>query len=371
VTGYAAAAIRASLDTLFAGLRAPVLWGLIEEELGHRQALDTFVPRRHLAGRCRAYGPRLTVVSCAGNVPVASLPSLVHCLLVKSACLVRVSHAEPLLPSLYLRSLAEEAPWLAGSVAAVTWESADDPGVEAWIGYGSDETLAAIRRSLPEHVRFLPHGHRIGFGVIARERLSREALHQTAAAAAADVAIFDQQGCVSPRIFFVEKGDPQSAREFARALAYQLEALRVPLPRRKLDAGEAAALHQQRAAVEMRQLSGEPVALFHSAPGTDWTVILDPRADLSTAGSHRTAVIRPLQHLTDLRPLLAPFRPYLQTAAVAAPVDRWPALAALLADSGVTRLCPLGRTQHPAPGWHHDGRPSLAALVRWVDWEDG
>src|SRR5205085_1521714 len=54
VTGYVAATLRAALDTLFESLRAPVLWALIEEELGQRDVLDTFVPRRTLPGRCRA-----------------------------------------------------------------------------------------------------------------------------------------------------------------------------------------------------------------------------------------------------------------------------------------------------------------------------
>jgi Acyl-CoA reductase (LuxC) len=427
LTGYAAGTIRASLDTLFAGLRAPVLWGLIEEELGHRQVLDTFVTRRHLSGRCRAYGPRLTVISCAGNVPVASLPSLVHGLLVKSACLVRVSRSEPLLPSLFLQSLAQEAPWLAGCLAAVTWtgagaaprgaelplgagisthsvpmprsEAPQQPveqklgatgdesspattwqpgtgatdfltGVDAWIGYGSDETLTAIRRSLPDCVRFLPHGHRIGFAVVTREKLASAALEGTASLAAADVAAFDQQGCVSPRLFLVEQGGAHSPRDFAGALAGQLEALRDALPRCPLDAGEAASLHQRRAAIEMRQFAGQPVALFRSAPGTDWTVIVDPQADLSAAGTHRTAVIRPFEQLSDVSLILGPFRRFLQTAAIAAGRERWPEIAGFLGEYGVTRICPLGRTQRTAAGWHHDGRLSLGDLVRWADWDE-
>jgi hypothetical protein len=98
-------------------------------------------------------------------------------------------------------------------------------------------------------------------------------------------------------------------------------------------------------------------------------VLLDPAADLASAGANRTAVLRPIPSLRHLLPLLAPYRPYLQTAAVAADAARWPEIAALLGAAGVTRLCPLGRTQHPSPGWHHDGRPRLADLVRWVDWE--
>ena len=52
------------------------------------------------------------------------------------------------------------------------------------------EKLAAIRQSLPDHVRFLAHGHRIGFGVVAREELTSDDLERTAALAAADIEVF-------------------------------------------------------------------------------------------------------------------------------------------------------------------------------------
>jgi hypothetical protein len=400
VTGYASETIRAALDDLFAGLRADALWGLIEEELGDREALDRFVTRRRFSGRYRVFGPRLTVVSCAGNIPVASLPSIVHCLLVKSGCLIRVSRAEPLLPALFARSLSEEAPWLAGCLAAVWWAASEpvegsrfkvqslgdvpasdlepaDEGVQeavigaadAWIAYGAEATVAEIRRRLPERVLFQAHGHRIGFAVVARERLEGAGLERVAAEAAHDIVMFDQQGCVSPRVFFVEEGGRGAPLGFARAVAERLEALREALPRRRPAPEEAGAVHQQRTRVEMRRLTGEPVELFRSASGTEWTVIYDPSADLSTPGSDRTAIIRPVPDLGVVPVLLAPYRTYLQTAAISASDSRWPQIVEALAKAGATRLCPLGRTQSPSPGWHHDGRPCLADLVRWVDWE--
>jgi hypothetical protein len=242
--------------------------------------------------------------------------------------------------------------------------------IDAWIAFGADETLASLRRRLPERIRFLAHGHRIGFAVIARERLSSHCLRRTAAEAAEDVTTFDQQGCVSPRLFLVEEDGEHSPLDLAQALAEALEARRETRPRRPLAAAEAAAIHQQRAGWEMRALAGEPVALFRGEYATEWTVALDPSADLA-AGSDRTAVLRPLRSLHEVPRLLAPYRPYLQTAAVAADETRWPEIAALLAAAGVSRLCPLGQAQFPAPGWHHDGRPRLADLVHWVDWEGG
>jgi hypothetical protein len=46
-------------------------------------------------------------------------------------------------------------------------------------------------------------------------------------------------------------------------------------------------------------------------------------------------------------------------------------LAQRFAAWGVTRVCPVGRMQEPPLTWRHDGRPSLADLVTWTDWEPG
>ena len=45
------------------------------------------------------------------------------------------------------------------------------------------------------------------------------------------------------------------------------------------------------------------------------------------------------------------------------------ALATELARWGVTRVCPLGEMQESPLTWRHDGRPALADLIMWTDWE--
>ena len=57
------------------------------------------------------------------------------------------------------------------------------------------------------------------------------------------------------------------------------------------------------------------------------------------------------------------------SAYAAAPGGRLEHLATELARWGVTRICPIGQMQNPPLTWRHDGRPSLADLVSWTDWE--
>jgi len=59
----------------------------------------------------------------------------------------------------------------------------------------------------------------------------------------------------------------------------------------------------------------------------------------------------------------------VSTVGLAAPEDRAQQLATELARWGVARVCPLGKMQNPPLTWRHDGRPPLADLITWTDWE--
>lgn len=66
---------------------------------------------------------------------------------------------------------------------------------------------------------------------------------------------------------------------------------------------------------------------------------------------------------------LADWRPWLQNAALAVPADDRRPLAEALAELGCTRICPPGAMPFPSMRWHHDGLPTLSAMVRYCDVE--
>ena len=59
----------------------------------------------------------------------------------------------------------------------------------------------------------------------------------------------------------------------------------------------------------------------------------------------------------------------VSTMALAAMPIEAEAIIEVLGQWGVSRVCSLGTMQTPPLGWRHDGRPALADLVRWIDWE--
>jgi hypothetical protein len=114
------------------------------------------------------------------------------------------------------------------------------PGDHFW-SYGAHTTLAEQRRSLPRGVWFHPHGAGFGAVVVAAAAWAPE----TARAIALDTALFDQQGCLSPRLVCVVGSDAQ-ARSISGQLAEQLRALDAELPPGPKNEDERAVARRQR-----------------------------------------------------------------------------------------------------------------------------
>jgi len=367
-TGYPRPMIARSLDHFFQAHSGAALASLLRDRFGEPSALDGFRPS--VAGRSRAFGPAMTLLFASGNVPVAPLATIYHSLLVKSPCVARAPSGSPSMLTALARSIWETEPALGACVAVLGWDRGNREMIallasqaDAVVTFGSDATLESIRADVPPHVRFVGHGHRLGFGVIGREGLEDAVIDQTAAEAAVDVAAFDQQGCMSPHWFYVEEGGEATPEAFAARLAATLERLQEDWPRRALSPPEASAIHQARATWEVR-----PDARVWRSAGTEWTVIYTTDDGPDTGPLNRFVFVKPVPDATRNLPLPAVIGRHLQTVTCALAPERLAELAARLGQLGVTRLCPLGRAQEPLAG-HHDGRDPLADLVRWVDVE--
>ncbi len=362
-TGYAQPAVAEALSHLFRSHLTLL-----------RQAArrDPAVSRTSRAARrVTSCGPALTLLFASGNVPVAALPSVVHAFLARSPCLARVSAAEQVVLPLFGLSLWEIAPILGGCFAVLGWpsEDAETTGAlleqaEAVIAYGSDVTLAELRARTPIRAPFVGCGHRIGFGAIGREALTWDRLPATAAAAARDVALFDQQGCMSPQWFYVERGGEATTEEFSAAMAEALERLERKWPRRPPSTEEASAVHQRRAAYQVRA-----DAMVWASPNTEWTVVHTPDPAPEPGGLNRFVLVKPLENVVRDLPDLTSLAGHLQSVACALPRHRQARLVELLAPLGATRFCPIGQAQYPMPTWLHDGVNAVDALLRWVEVE--
>ncbi|HEY3368459.1 MAG TPA: acyl-CoA reductase [Symbiobacteriaceae bacterium] len=357
-TGLAPAMLRRGLDDMLSRVRG--IGALLDADLGDRAALDTFVDRAP-GMRSRAYGPGLLVAVFSGNVPGIPAFDMALALALKSACLARPASEEPVFAELFARSVAAVDADLGRCLGVAHW-----PHDAAWpyaqagavLAYGADESVAAVRALTPAGARFVGHGHKISFAVVAREAATAE----TAARLAYDVAMYDQQGCVSPHMAFVERGGPLAPAEFARACGSALAEWEQVMPRGRLTAAEAMSL---RAARDEAEFMAD--GFFGSLGNLAWAVAHSETPRFLPSPLNRLLRTFAVDDVLDVGPLVAPFGAYLQTVAFAG--GRAAVVGEMVGRLGASRVCRVGAVQSPSPLWRHDGVAVVGALVRWVDME--
>jgi hypothetical protein len=302
--------------------------------------------------------------------------SLVAGLLVKSAQCLKCATGTSLLPRLFAHSIYAVEPKLGACLEIAEWpggraelEDALFAETDVVTATGNDATLASVRSRLPAHVRFVGYGHRVSFGYVAREVLSRSEARQVAERAARDVTAWNQQGCLSPHVLYVEEGGSVSPEMFAELLAAALGRRELTEPRGELPAAEAAAITNRRSLYEIRASAGADTRLWNSVGSTAWTVVYEASALFQPSCLNRFVYVKAVGNPEAALRGATAVQHQVSTVGLASFGDRARELAVLFARWGASRLCPIGRMQDPPAGWRHDGRPALAELIAWTDWE--
>jgi hypothetical protein len=378
-TGFSSATLARGLDTFFSELTHDNLHALLVQELGDARRLEQMAALgdEHKLGRSAlARGPEFLVHITAGNLPSPTFMSLALGLLVRSAQFVKCASGAAFLPRLFAHSLYDAEPKLGACLEIAAWrggnvdlENVLFAEADCVTATGSDETLAAIRQRLPLRVRFLGYGHRVSFAYVTHEALHSRGAQKVAAQAASDVTAWDQLGCLSPHVIYVETGGDVMPRKFAELLAGELEQREASQPRGGLPAEAAVAIASRRAVYEVRAAHALHTHVWQSADSTAWTVVYEEDARFQVSCLHRFIYVKPVRDLTDALQNADAVRGQVSTVGVAASAERAQKIARELAGWGATRVCPLGRMQNPALTWRHDGRPALGDLVTWTDWE--
>jgi hypothetical protein len=378
-TGFSRETLAAGLDDLFAALTAESLRALVAQDLGQLQRLERLSGTEREGGPsvlAMARGPELLAHITAGRLPNPVVMSVVLGLLAHAAQFVKCAAGTSFLPRLFGHSLHEIEPKLGACLEIAEWaggtealEAALFAQADCICATGTDATLAAIRPRVPAGARFLAYGSRASFGFIAQEALTPRLLHRTAAAAARDVAAWDQSGCLSPHAFYVETGGRNTPERFAEVLAGELAVLETRQPRGCLRPEAAAAIAARRAFYEVRAACSHDTRLWRSAGSTAWTVVYENDAQFTYSCLNRFVYVKAVAGLEPALRGAAPVMGRVSTVGLAATGARQTKLAHGLAAWGITRICPLGQMQRPPVTWRHDGRPSLGDLVLWTDWE--
>jgi hypothetical protein len=327
----------------------------VATELGDARVLDGWVP--HGAVHTKASSPATILHVVSGNTPHAALQSLIGGLLLGSRNLVK-------LPRDGIIEVEEFVSRLPAELQAAVETSGELPGAwldaaEAVIVYGSDETIAALRSRVAPGKIFIGHGHKASLGIVWEDPD-----FVSCAGAARDASLFDQQGCLSPQVFYVREVRPGFARDYAGELAAAMDQFNRTHPRGPISVAEKAEIANLRAAYRFRAAGDLRVALWEGGGNLDWTVVYEEDSWFTASPLNRVVFVKPLPD--DLSSTMGP------ASAHVGAVGLWPCTAELAGRfDGLepSRFCPIGRMQDPPWTWHNGGVARLASLVKWVDFE--
>jgi hypothetical protein len=380
-TGFSRATLARGLDDFFRELTAENFQSLLEQDLGQVQRLDGIFASEpeHRSNRSSiATAPQMLVHIAAGNLPPPTLMGLVLGVLARSAQFVKCASGASLLPRLFAHSLYEEDAKLGACLEIAEWRGGN-AGLERALFEeadcvtvtGSDETLNDVRQHLPPGVRLLAYGHRVSFGYIESELMGGVSLRKVLDRATDDITAWNQLGCLSPHVLYIQDGGLISPEKFPELLSERLAERESLEPRGELPPEAAAAIATRRSIYQVRAAHSPETRYWCSPGSTAWTVVYetDPRFQLSCL--NRFIYVKSVKDLKELLQSVDPMRGKVSTVGLAASPQKAPELALELARWGVTRVCPLGQMQRPPLGWRHDGRPALGDLVTWTDLETG
>jgi hypothetical protein len=260
-------------------------------------------------------------VLLSANVFVAAHRAIAIGLAASETVRVRASRREPEMAELLLAG--------APNSFELVNELSPRAGDRLW-AYGSDATLDEVAVTLPPGVAFHAHGSGFGVSVIGGPLPDSE-LANLLPRLAEDVALFDQRGCLSPRVVLVTAG-ADFARDVARELARELEAIETRVPRGRMDAQELAEITDYR---DTARFTGE---IFGAGLGF---------VSLAQSGTWRMPPIGRNIHVlatADAIQSLTPFRPMITSCGFAGALSDRNTLRASLPGA---RLCAFGRMQSP------------------------
>ena len=190
------------------------------------------------------------------------------------------------------------------------------------------------------------------------------------ARAADDVVAWNQFGCLSPHVIYVEHGGEVGAGTIRGIAGGRIgrsakQPSRAENCRRKQRRRLRRVAPFTKCAPRIRRDDATFGAAKIQRRGR-WFLKHDARFQLSCL--NRFIYVKGVADLKAALQGADDIRGKVSTVGIAAPEEKTQELAAQLARWGATRICPLGQMQNPPLTWRHDGRPALGDLT-WTDLE--
>ena len=355
VTGFSPEMIRHGVPLILAPLNRDSVESLYAAEL-RGDSRRTPIPAE------------LIVHILSGNLPGLGAVAMHLSLAIGSAALLKTAAGDPLSAALWAQTIAQADPELGDCLAVTYWpggsevEAAIFNVADVVVASGSDAAIAAIATRV--RGRFCGHGHRISFAVIGKECLDdAERANTVAAGLARDISLWDQQGCLSPQVCYIENGGAVGPLDFATMLAEMLQADAEKLPPGRLSLDEQADVIRFREEADW----AADTTLFASSDSTAWSIAVENGLTFRPTCLNRCIRLIALSRVEEMAAPLAPCRSVLEAAGIAVGAARRKEIVPLLAALGVHRICGIGKMQEPPLSWCVGGRPRIGDWVEWME----
>ena len=345
----------------------------------------------YAAGNVPGTGLLIVLLALAATAGQSGLPPMI---------LIRNSRREPLFTPLVLAALESFDPGLLDTTLVTLWDHADTAlqeyllaQADLVVAAASDETIEDISQTIKRvstssrPIRFHGHGHKVSFSTVGRECLKVgkttplndvPLVDAVALLASLDVALWNQQGCLSSRVHFLEQGNNQeyhSPEVYCHAVVRGLRLLNRLIPKGSPRKRQIHNLFDKYQAVA----AGGPVKVL-SDYDDDFVVVLDRRpltaaqfGELVNDCQGRTVAIIPVDDVMEIPEhyLRYVHRAHLQSMSVALGNPDEPGIdprllryAEALGAVGVTGIRTVGRGAFPQLAYSWDGLIPLDLTVK-------
>ncbi len=256
-TGFSKPILARGLDRFFRQFTPESFRALLDQEAGGGRRLEQFVApavEDQANRKAMVVAPEFLGHITAGNIPNPALMSIALGLLMRSAQFVKCASGTSFLTRLFAHSIYQVDPKLGSCLEIAEWPGGNQELENALyaeldcltVTGGDDETLGAIRQRLPAKTRFLGYGQRVSFGFVTREVLREEEIARIISSIADDITAWDQNGCLSPHVIYVEERGAVESDKFAELLAVELAKREATEPRGRLTVEESAGIASRR-----------------------------------------------------------------------------------------------------------------------------
>lgn len=335
------------------------LYDLLDAEFGTHHIVDEWV--RNQVGRIRAYPRGRALHIMVGNVPLASMFSIVRSILTKNQTLVKIPARDPI-TSIYMAMIlikenGENHP-LSRSISAFYLDKKSEyleylkKSSDVICAWGKGSALESVKKTIPHSIPYLEFGPKRSFAVLFTEGAN---LETAALRMAHDMSIYDQEACFSPQRLFIVGEYEKFLEYFKKYLDVSAEYL--PKGRTNMDAQS----YLNRIKMESKYRGWD----MHE--GKDWTIVIADPYKVKDHPLGRTMFIHPIESLDEIIPFVDD-----ETQGITVyPYNRSQEVADRLCPYGVQRICEMGMVSYPRAGFTHDGMYPLHYFVRLANWDEG